>query len=248
MQQTTIKLSKKTIIDQILSPVSKLTDSCTINITDNTIYCITANTTSSIIFYANCAYTGGGADKLIELNIKDARKLMQVLSSVSEDEILLKIGENASTINYKSDDLSFKLHLVNSSVIKKTAVSREKIDDMKFDTDFIVTYDTIKTVTKYRSITESDRIYISTVGSSVYAELTDKTTENVDSATCKLSDTYNGPPLSSSIPFSAEALTQICSVPFTEVRVCINNKYKVMVFQICEPDAIVKYIVSSLTK
>lgn len=243
-----ITLNKKEISNQFLIPISRISEECSLSISPDSISTLINDSTGSIILYGKIK-TKTGITENINLNFKDLRKLIKVFDCIQEENFELKIGENASTINYKSTNLSFKFHLVMDSVIKKSTVSLDKISKLSFDSDFEITNDKIKEIIKCSIFTtNTDKIYFYTKDGIVFAELTDKATQETDNITLNISDKYNGLNINNPLPFNLEILRLINSNEFEKLTVKINNTYKILLFEICDPKIIFKYIIPGYTK
>jgi hypothetical protein len=247
---TTLHINKKQVVDQFLNPVSRISEECSLSVSSDDISTLINDSTGAIILYSKLkTKTGLAANESITLNIKDLRKLIKIFECIPDDEFDLKIGDNASTITHKSPTLSFKLHLVLDNVIKKCTVSLDKIIKLKFDSDFELTSAKIGEVLKGSIFTSNaDKVYFYTKDGAVYAELTDKANHDIDSITFNLGSQYNGADVSSPLPFNLEILRLINSVKCDKLTVKINNTYKILLFEICTPDVMFKYIIPGYTK
>lgn len=196
--------------------------------------------------------TGLAIDETVSLNFKDLRKLIKVFECIPEDTFELKIDDSASVISYKSPALSFKLHLVLDSVIKKNIVSLDKISKLTFDSDFELTSEKITEILRGSIVAsipgKEDKIYFYTKDKSVYAELTDKSIQDVDSITFSIAEKYNGIDITSPLPFNMEILRLMTGNKFDKLNVKVNNTHKILLFEICNPQVMFKYIISGYTK
>ena len=247
---TTLTLNKKEIIDSFFTPVSRISEECSLSISDDSISTLINDNSGSVILYGKIKTTTGiDANQNIGLNFKDLRKFIKVLECIPEDNFKLNVNDNTSVIDYKSPALSFKLHLVMDNVIKKCTVSLDKISKLTFDSDFELTSSKIGELLKGNMFTtNSDKIYFYTKDGAVFAELTDKATQDTDSMTFNISSQYNGLDISSPLPFSMEILRIVNTNKFDKLTVKINNTYKILLFEICNPKLMFKYIVPGYTK
>jgi hypothetical protein len=232
--------------------VSRISEECSLNIASDSISTLTNDSDGRILYAKLKTKTGLADDENVLLNFKDLRKLIKILECIPEDTFNLTIGENASTISYKSSSLSFKLHLVLDNVIKKNTVSLDKISKLLFDSDFELTSDKMTEILRGSIVTSSpgkeDKIYFYTKDKLVYAELTDKSAQDTDSMTFNISNAYNGLDITTPLPFNLEIFRLITGNKFDKLTVKINNTYKVLLFEVCNPKVMFKYIVSGLTK
>jgi len=245
----TLTLNKKEIVDQFLSPISRISEECSLSINPDSISTLVNDSTGAIILYGRIkTKTGLDENQSITLNFKDLRKLIKIFDCIKEDDFQLKIDDNSSIIGYKSPSLSFKLHLVLDSVIKKCTVSLDKISKLTFDSDFELTGDKIGEILKgsiFASTT--DKVYFYTKDGAVFAELTDKATQAVDSITFSIANVYNGGDINTPLPFNMEIL-RLISGKHDKVIVKLNNTYKILLFEICSPKVMFKYIIPGYTK
>lgn len=245
-----IQLNKKEIADQFLHPISRISEECSLSITADSISTLINDNSGAIILYAKIkTKTGLQLNESFALNFKDLRKLLKIFDCIPDENFNLKIGENASTIAYKSSQLSFKLHLVADNVIKKCNASVDKITKLTFDTTFDLTRDKMSEIIKGSIFSATaDKVYFYTKDSNVFAELTDKAQHDTDSITFNVSNKYSGTDISSPLPFNMEILRLINSSTFDRLTVKINSTYKILLFEICTENALFKYVIPGYTK
>ena len=94
----------------------------------------------------------------------------------------------------------------------------------------------------------ADKVYFYTKDGAVYAELTDKVMQDIDSITFNASETYTGNDIATPLPFNMEILRLINSTSYDTLTVKINNAYKILLFEICTPNVTFKYIIPAYTK
>jgi hypothetical protein len=245
-----LKLNKKEIVDQFLNPISRISEECSLSVTSDNISTLVNDNTGAIILYGKIkTKTGLANDEKVNLNIKDLRKFIKIFDCISTDDFELKTDNNTSILSHKSPTLSFKLHLVLDSVIKKCTVSLEKISKLTFDSDFEMTSERTREILKGAISTSiAEKIYFYTKDGIIYAELTDKASQDMDSITFKIADKYNGLDITTPLPFNMEILRLISSGKFEKMTVKINNTYKILLFEICDAKIIFKYIIPAYTK
>lgn len=246
----TITLNKKELVEQFLNPVSRISAECSLAVTPDSVSTLVNDDTGAIILYSKIKTpTGLVAGESVNLNFKDLRKLIKIFDCIPTDTFDLKIDGDASTIQHKSAALSFKLHLVLDTVIKKCAVSLDKISKLTFDSDFTLTGEDINKILKGSIFsTGADKVYFYTKDSAVFAELTDKASQDTDSITFNVSNSYNGLDITTPLPFNMEILRLINSGKFDKLTVKVNNLYKILLFEICTPKVMFKYIIPGYTK
>ena len=246
----TLTLVKKEIINQFLSPISRISEECSLTITSDSIQTLVNDDSGSIILYSKIkTATGLQANESLTLNFKDIRKLIKIFDCIQEDSFSIKVDDSVSIISYKSPSISFRLHLVLDSVIKKSNVSLEKISKLVFDSEFSINSEKINEILKGSVFNSNiDKVYFYTKDGMVFAELTDKATQEVDSITFNIANVYSGADITTPLPFNMEILRLVNSGKYDDIKVKINNTYKILLFEICDPKIMFKYIIPGYTK
>ena len=118
---------------------------------------------------------------------------------------------------------------------------------MNVNTSFILKNDQIKELIKGSVFSsDSNKIYVSTDSEGVYAELTDKTRNNIDTITLRISDSYDGDSIDS-LPFSFE-IFRLMEISNKDILVKINVKLGLVIFEILDNYNKMLYVMSSLIK
>jgi len=243
-----VKLPKKKLSNKFLKPISFVSDRCIFNIEDKQIYTLTHsdNNGDTVILYGKLDIPDK-ADKLIKLNIPDVKRLNRVIDCISGDDVELDVDSNS--INYSSSSVRFKYHLLEDGIIQAPIINMKKIKQLNFDSQFVVKQEKILELLKASSIVpDSNKMYFYTKDKKVFAELTDKTLQNIDSVTFEISDAFTGTDVKNVIPISLEVVRLLVCAKFNELTVKINTKLKVLMFEISDNDLTLKYIVSALVK
>jgi len=152
----------------------------------------------------------------------------------------------------KTDDgenTHFKYHLVDDTVVRECPIKIDKIAKLNFDTNFVITNPKIKQIMSgYAFATDLTKIYFYTKEGKVYAEINDKTLQNVDNISMKIADSYSGAEIDTPTPINTEVFKNLATCR-NDVNVKINNQFKVFIFQNKDDnDVELKYIVSALVK
>ena len=135
----TLILNKSQIIDQILTPINRISDEGTVIFTKNACYSLVNDAAGSIILYTKAVInTGLDENSKISLNLKDIKKIQRVFECIPLEDFDLEVNDNASIISHKSKEISFKIHLVSDNVIKKNSIGLDKINKLTFDSSFIL--------------------------------------------------------------------------------------------------------------
>lgn len=243
----------KTYLEKVLKPINRLTESCVLNVHTDGVWSVSSSIDNTIILYSKLKVTVP-VDKPRKLNLISIKKLLSGLECLGDDgEFSLELDVNSikcqSTDHNTKEKTFFKYHLVDDSVIKEAPVSLSKISSLKFDTEFVLTTQKIKQIMSgYAFVADSIKIYFSTKNGKVEAEINDRTQPNLDNITLIAASSYEGESIDSPILLNLEVF-KILATSRSDVKVRINNQYKVFVFQSIEEDNIeLKYIVSALVK
>jgi len=242
----------KSFLEKLLKPVNRLSESCILKSDNSGLYTICSSSDNTVILYAKIKLPNV-IENNVRLNLINIKKLLCGLDCLGNDgDFSIECNENnikCSSTDKDGENTHFKYHLVDDTVIKECPVSINKIADLNFDTEFVISTEKIKQIMSgYAFASDLTKIYFSTKEDQVYAEINDKTLQNVDNITIKISEEFVGEPISQEIPLNTEVFKSLSSCR-TDVRVKINNKYKVFVFQNRDDnDVELKYIISALVK
>lgn len=245
-----IIVDRKLILSKFLIPLSKFTDQAIITLTKDSIDCIsyTASDKQSIILYTKLQIkTEGLIDgENVKLNIGSIKKLMNVFSCLTNDIIELKIENN--NISHTSSTASFKFHLKEDGTIQKPVVNLEKINKMEVATTIDLTSDKIEEILKASNFSsDSNKIYFFFKDNSLFAEITDKTIQNLDSMCVFLTKEITGIQFTEAIPMRIDIFRLISSIKYDKLSIKFSSK-GVIVFEITDTNYSLKYITSSLIK
>lgn len=243
-----LKVNKKSIVDNFFTPISKVTDKCVVNIKENLAYTLTNTEDASVILYGLYTLQNGlKKDEKRQLNIPDIKKLCRVFDCIDGEDIDLDLNNN--NIGYDSNNIKFVYHLLENGIIQNGVVNADKIKKLTFDTEFDLIDKKVNEVLKGSVFTsDTNKIYFYTKDKKVYAELTDKNVQNVDSITFQIADAYTGAELKTVLPINLEVFRLFSGLSFNKVKVKINTKLKVLMFEINNGNGLLKYIVSALVK
>ena len=238
--------SKIDFVRNFLSPISKISDASVLEIIDSKLNCLTCTSDNSIIF--NIQYSIEGEFENNEaLNCPDIKKLIKAIDTIKDDKLTFVLENNH--LVYKDKNIRFKYHLHEDGLIKKPKLNLEKLKQTDFDSFFTLERDVIKELIKGSVFSsDSNKVYLygnQTEG--VYAELTDKTRNNIDTITLKISDTFKGETVKS-LPLNFEIFRIIDITNISELSVKVNNKLGLVIFEIQNNYNKMTYIMSSLVK
>lgn len=243
----TIKIKNKAnFIKNFLSPISKIGDASVLELKNDKLTCLTCTSDNSIIYYVECDVYGEFDNNEV-LNCPDIKKLIKAIDTIQSDvDISFEIEEN--NLSYKSNNLRFKYHLQEDGIIKKPKLNLQKLNDTEFNSSFTLRKDLIKELIKGSVFSsDSNKIYFFGDKEGVYAELTDKTRNNIDTITLKVCDVLNGDNVDS-LPLNFEIFRIIDVSSVDEIKVQINNKLGLVLFELQNNYNKMTYIMSSLTK
>jgi hypothetical protein len=251
MSETLIPIPKSSL-EKLLKPVNRLTESCVLRNSNDSIYTLCSSSDNSVILYAKTSLPI--SIPTTKLNIINIKKLLTGLDCLGDDGEF-KIVHNDNNIVCKSintasgDNNHFKYHLVDDNIIRESTVSVEKIAALTPDTVFEISLAKVRQImSAYSFVNDVNKIYFYTKDDKVFAEIDDKTLQNVDNVSLILSPDFQGQPLLSPMSVKIEVFKLLASSK-TSIKVKINNEFKVFIFETQEDDNTqLKYIISALVK
>lgn len=235
---------RKLFLSGFLLPLSKISDSCVINLTDNGFDSLVCTSDASIIL--STAYKLDlDIDSPVSLNIADIKKIIKVLECIPDDSIILTLDKN--NIIYNNKNIKFKYHLLEDGIITIPKINLKKIDELQFPVKFTFEYKSLLDLLRGSTFaTDSNKVYLYSEENKILGDLTDRARHNIDSFTTPLCD-YNGPELQP-ICLNFELIRIISGVRVKQLDCLVNPKLGVIVFQINSGNITTKYIASSLIK
>lgn len=235
---------RKLFLSGFLSPLSKISDSCVINLHDNGFDSLVCTSDSSVILSTNYKLDVD-IDAPIHLNIADIKKIIKVLDCIPDDSIVLTLDKN--NITYNNKNIKFKYHLLEDGIITIPKINLCKVQEIQFPVKFTFEYKMLLDLLRGSTFaTDSNKVYLYSGSGKIHGDLTDKARHNIDSFTIPICD-YNGPELEP-ICLNFELIRIISSVRVKQLDCLINPKLGVIVFQINSGNITTKYIASSLVK
>lgn len=219
----TLKIkNKQNFIQNFLNPISKINDLCSLILENNSIYSFNRTSDSSFTLFSyteDIEYEG----ERKTLSFSEIKKFCKAFECIPQDtDIVLNLNEN--NIEYKSHINKFKFHLISDNIVRGPNYSIEKLNSLEFDLDFKLTYDTYINLIKSSTFISTEKIYIFTENGKVYAELTDKTKNNVDSYSMILSDEFTGKECPTPLAFDFNIFRSIYTKKTNEVIIKLNTK------------------------
>lgn len=236
--------NKKSFINNFLIPISKLNNTCILNVQPKGISSLLTSPDGTVIMY--CFFDFPNELEPLKLNLPDLGRLQKILQCIESDEVDLKIESN--NIKYSSKSLRFTYHLLHDGIIAACPISVDKIKAIDYQTTFTMSEANLSNLVKGSMFaTETTKVYISTEEGEVFGELTDKQRQNVDSIKLKVADSFKGDAMLKALPLSFEVLRVISSNPNDGVNVLVNNPKSVVSFDVTNDNVKSLYISSGLT-
>ena len=242
-----ISLLKSKALPNFLSPISRLTDKCSFIVGKDEISSLSTTEDKNPILYAKFKCTTDvpeGEEKTI--CIPDIKKLIIALNCLSGDQVDLEV--NSNSIDCSHSGIKFKYHLLEESTLPKEIVSRKKLNELTFDSEFTLTKDSLLSMIRGCSFaTNTEKVYFYVKDGNVFADLNDKEIANIDSIMFFISDKYVGEPIKVPIPIKMDHLKGLISLK-SDITVKLNTKVKYLLFNVKTNDFDIKYVISSQVK
>lgn len=235
---------KKLFINGFLAPLSKINDSCVINVSETGFSSVVCTSDASIILHSSYDI-GTNLKEELRLNIADIKKVIKAFECIASDNFTIAIDKN--NINYAGDEIKFKYHLLEDGIITPPKVNVSKLASLDFPVSFNIQYKSLLELLRGSTFaTESNKLYIYSKDGKIHGDLTDRARHNVDSISLPLGD-YSGSEL---LPLclNFEVIRIISSVRVKQLECKINPKIGVILFQIMDGTVKTRYIASSLVK
>jgi len=246
--ETTLSINKELFINKFLSPISKLTENVILNIEPDNINVVCNSPDGSVILYAKLDIIVD-IENPLKLNLLGIDKFVRMVSCIeTTSDITLVIKDN--NISYNNDkNFNFVYHLSDNGYIPKCSLNAAKINGLTFDTEFDLPIKKFNEIMKGASIvSDSNKLYLYTNDTGIYAELNDKETPNSNNITYLISDTFSGANITRPVPLNLEHIRLISGLKTDKLKVNYNNNFNIILFEILEDDISVKFVISALVK
>jgi len=218
--------NRDNFIKSFLNPISRLAPNCTLNV-GNEISTIVHNN-SNIFLKADYKLDWDDHSSECLLCLPDTIKLIKILSCLEEENINLKYENNCITYN-SGKGSKFKYHLFDDSLSLKSPFNFDRIKEIEKWSQFTLTREKNNSILKALPfVTENSKIYLNSEDTNVYAELTDKKLQNVDSYTTLVGENFNGDSIVGELILDVELFRLISTLNFEECKVYINNDFKML--------------------
>ena len=234
---------KDDILNNFLTPISKVVDSVVMEIKKGVIRALIATNDNTIIVEA--FYNDEAINIETKLNIPDVKKLCRVLQCIEEKAFDLNISSN--NISYESNTIRFKYHLYDDNIISVPKLNLAKLDKLTFDGEFSFTHNAVIALIKGSMIaTDASKIYLTIKDDGLFGELTDKVRANTDSYGLKLTDNYTGNKFTNAIPLNFEIFRIISSMKFNTIKGKLVSSMGVITLNMQLGKSDMKFILSAL--
>jgi len=252
MSSETYIPTPKSSLEKILKPINRLTESCVLKTSEDDLYTVCSSMDNSIILYAKTKLPV--KIETFKLNLINIKKFLTGLECLGDDGTFKMFYNKNNLVCQCIDTVSgenthFKYHLVDDNIIKESPINIENIAKLKFNTTFEISLPKLKQImSAYTFVNEVNKIYFYTKDKKVYAEIDDKTLQNVDNVSLLLCSEFEGEDISDPLSIKIEIFKNLAAYK-NPIKVKINNEFKVFVFSIQEDENTeLKYIVSALVK
>lgn len=240
--------SKDQFTRSFLTPASKMSESACVSVYPDRVQTIVSSPDNSLILYATRKQSNDlSTDTPVTLNIPNTNKFINLLSCLSDDDVQVVYDQNK--IVCTSGELKFQYHLLDDGILKVPSINIEKIKNLEFDTNFFLTKDSLSSLMKASTFaTDTDKLYVSTDGSTVIGELTDKQQANIDSFRQPISMSYTGNKITQPLAINFELIRIISSLRVSQdcrITVHVNTSNSVLLFDIACDGNKLKYITSA---
>lgn len=238
-------LTKNDLLSFVLNPASKLTENVVLDFCSEKSLIKTLITSSDNSVICKASVKGQFSKDLRKLIIPDCKSFVRLVTSIPKENLVFEITENS--INYSSPEFSFKYYLLDESYITaKKSLSEEKINSLKYQSNFSLTKIKLNEIIKFNSILpEAEKLYFFTHNKEnvIYAKLGDEQKINLNELTIEVSSDFQGPSLTEKFPINIQNLLLFS---FTEETLKAHLNHELKILKI-ESDNLC-YIVSGLVK
>lgn len=240
-----ITFDKNSFLNNLLSPVSKLSDNLVLEFhnspnKDWEAKTIVSSSDNQTILMGKMSCT---VTEPLQCVIPDCKTFLRLFSGIEEDQITLELDTN--TIKYCNGPFSFKYHLLDESYIfNKKSISESKLNALTYDTEFTITKQKFSEIIKYNSIIpDAEKLYFVTKDSKVLFKISDESKCNMNEIVSLASPSFIGDPLQGSFPLNIKNIL-LFTFNNEEINIKINQSLKIFRFDTSH----LSYIVSGLVK
>lgn len=238
-------LNRDEFIQNFLLPITKIANTCVLILNKNKIHTfVSGESNNKSMCYCSTKQVECDFDSE-KLGIKDVRVLISKLKQIPDNTFDLNINKN--NITYVGKKISFVHILIEDRKIKIPAYKEDKFLSCPYDNKFVLKSDVLKTLLQCSTtLTESNKIYITTSEGQIIGDLDDRSKRNIDTYKLILNEDFNGSEIKNPISFSFEPFRVISTYNKKDILVSINTVNEIIEFDVSSDNYIVKYASSSL--
>ena len=239
-----LNLNKNNFVSWILNPATKLTEHLSLSFETkedlNYVKTLTNSSDNSVIFLGKAPIKGNHFKPLI---IPDCKTFLRLLANIEEENLSLNVDTNS--ISYEGKSINFKYHLLDESYFSnKKSISESKVNELKFDTSFLLTKTKLNEILKFNTIIpEAEKVYFFTKDSKIFAKIGDEQKTNTNHIVIEVGACSNKTVVDQNIPLNIQNLL-LFSFTEEQIDVQLNTQLKIFKFS----NANTSYVVSALVK
>lgn len=239
-----ITFDKNSFLNNILAPVSKLSDNLVLNFLQfenksraKTLVSSSDNQTI-LMGQIECDIL-----EPFQCVIPDCKTFLRLFSGIEDNSITIEVDTNS--IKYSNGPFSFKYHLLDESYIfNKKSINEDKLNAITYDTTFVITKQKFQEIIRYNSIIpDAEKLYFLTKNSEVLFKISDEAKCNMNEIISLASNSFDGTALTGSFPINIKNIL-LFTFNVDEITIKINQSLKVFRFETPH----LSYIVSGLVK
>jgi hypothetical protein len=236
-----LTINKNDFVNNVLGPVSKLADNLLLEFVQDTKAKTMVNSSdNSVILLGSVPCQVKEPFKCV---IPDCKTFLRLFSGIEKETITLEVESNV--IKYQDISFSFKYHLLDESyIVNKKSISEEKLNQLVYDTVFVMTKQKLSEIIKFNSIVpDAEKLYFISENNKILAKLGDEQKANTNEIVTEISSEFSGKHLTEKFPINIQNIL-LFSFSSEEIKISINHQLKVFKFE----SPLLSYIVSGLVK
>lgn len=244
-----VKILRNELKD-FLAPIVRVSEggnsACALYIEKDLLYTITYTPDLVCIYYGKLKPVSVEEFKApLTVYIADIRRILTALSAIDDEEIVLDIDDKC--ISYKSPTIKFKCFLLDEAVAPKQRLNADRINEMTYDTEFIINETAFSRINKGCVFTENNgKIYFYTENDKVFIDIDDKAAQhNVNNITFIASDGYEGSKIEPISPLTIESF-KIIGAAKNSVLTKVNISKGIYMFYYKDNNVESRYLIRAL--
>lgn len=199
----------------------------------------------------NCSVMGhvilknSKGDPFDSLVIKDSLKLKSAFSFITDPTITLELNDRF--LSYDGDEIKIKSYMLDKRAFDNNQSKKvKKILDMKFDSNFTISNQSLLKIKKSKEFSQSTKIYLNMDDKGVFVSRKDAEKVTSGDLTFKIEDSFVGEKIDN-LPFSMSIFDLIQNKK-DNILLSINKQFGILMFQQQTENHILTYITSALKK